>query len=112
MLPERVQGKEFRGLIRTHNRHLDDYKKNNGDIPAGEYYLTAIRPYDARHSFATNTIIGSHENINVIAAIMGDDPATVMRNYVHTGSEIHRAALSKYSDSIFGFEKAELKKES
>ncbi len=83
----------FRMLIRNHNCRMTAGASEN-------LFLPPIRLYDCRHSFATNTILGSRENVKVISEIMGDNVETVLRNYVHTMGEEHRSAIESYAEKI------------
>ncbi len=83
----------FRNMILKHNSRISD---SDPDM----MLLPLIRLYDCRHSFATNTILGSQENVKVISEIMGDNVETVLRNYVHTMGSEHRNAIANYSSRI------------
>jgi integrase len=99
----------FRNIINSHNKRLKKIETDKGKIPHSEYYLTVIRLYDGRHSFATNNIL-SGENAKTVSEVMGSKVETVMRNYVHINKATHQATLSKYSSKIFNLNEVKKRK--
>lgn len=88
-----VLSKNYKRLVERHNENLKE----------GDQYLKKIRFYDARHSFATNSVL-SKVNPKIISEIMGTSVETILKNYVHLGETVHQEALSNYSDKIFNIE--------
>lgn len=56
--------------------------------------------HSLRHTFAT-LLLSETQDINLVAAVLGDTPATVSRVYVHYTQDIRKKA-NDYIDAIFG----------
>ena len=55
--------------------------------------LRHIRFHDLRHSFATDLLLRQHEDVNVVAELLGhSDPATTLRIYAHPDEKMHKRA--------------------
>lgn len=63
--------------------------------------LAHIRFHDLRHTHATLMLL-SGVPIHVVAARLGDDPATVLRNYAHLLPSSQREAADKFEAVIGG----------
>jgi len=91
----------FRTLVLQHNEEMRRLELDKGKLPLGSYFIPQIRLYDARHSFATNTILSGEVNEKVVSEIMGSSVETILKNYVHIGKNMHQGTLLNYSEKVF-----------
>lgn len=95
--------KAFKKLLRTHNRQMEELKKELGTLPPNRQILPEIRLYDARHSFATNNILSNSASIKVISEILGHSTVkTTLHNYSHVTQSMNKKAIDDYSKKLLG----------
>ena len=56
--------------------------------------------HSLRHTFAT-LLLSETQDINLVAAVLGDTPATVYNTYIHYTQDIRKKA-DGYIEEIFG----------
>ena len=78
-------------------RILKRYNNENPDLQ-----LPVIPLYNCRHSFATNTLLGSNPaTIREVSAIMGNSPRVMMERYAQIVQEANAAVVNNYFSDIF-----------
>lgn len=82
-------------------RIFPDLKKAHGSINnAIGRFKPGFSFHALRHTFAT-LLLSETQDINLVAAVLGDNPATVITTYVHYTQDIRKKA-NQYIDKLFG----------
>lgn len=84
-----IYSKAFKRLLKAYNK--ENASKELPDICL----------YDARHSFATNSIINSDASINTVASVMGNSPRVLISRYVHPTDKAQEILVDDYQNTIF-----------
>ena len=87
----------FKRLLRAHNRQLEEYQEQHGELPPGAQELPYIPLYGFRTSFATNNM-RRHPNAALISSIMGNSPKTLLQFYTQSDTEMQAELLNGYVD--------------
>ena len=96
--PDRYS-KIFKRLIVKHNKFLEDYRKENGCLPAGAQFLPDIDLYGCRHSFATNALSEKYDPA-LISSIMGNSVKTLLTFYAHPDAEQQMELITNFSRKV------------
>lgn len=88
--PASIDGRIFPALPQNRtsiNQKIGQYKKG-------------MSFHALRHTFAT-LLLSETQDINLVAAVLGDNPATIIATYVHYTQDIRKKA-NTYIDEMFG----------
>lgn len=83
----------FRKYVSSNNNLFEQKIK-------GRRYLEPIRMYDARHSFASNSVLIDMVPIEIVAGIMGSDHKTISKHYTHVKEQMKSDVVLNYADKI------------
>lgn len=82
---------------------MEKILNEKGSLPEGDMILPTIRLYDARHSFATNSILSNNASIKVISEILGhSNIKTTLHNYSHVSQSMSKKVIDEYTNKILG----------
>lgn len=85
----------FKRLLVAHNKAVEDYELEYGNIPHNSMKLPYITLYGFRTSFATNNM-RRHPNAALISSIMGNSPKTLIQFYTQSDTEMQKELINQY----------------
>lgn len=91
--------KSFKSLLNKNNALCRELEETYGTLTSKYQYLSDIRLYDSRHSFATNLIINGKKS-KLISEIMGSSVKTMEHHYAHLTEQMHEETLEEYGAKI------------
>ena len=91
--------KNFKSLLNKNNALCRELEETYGTLTSKYQYLSDIRLYDSRHSFATNLIINGKKS-KLISEIMGNSAKTMEHHYAHLTERMHEETLEEYGAKI------------